>query len=68
MKQPPKEEQINFDTLGCTNKSIFLKYQRYGKTQISQLHFDNDNTYWQYMGALGSDGNSHIREYYIKTK
>lgn len=68
MKLPAKEERINFSVLGCTQQSIVLQYQRYGKAQISQLHFENDNTYWQYMGAAGSDGNSHIREYYTKTK
>jgi hypothetical protein len=66
MKLSPKKEQISFTTLGCTDKSIVLQYERYGKAQISQLHFENDDTYWEYMGASGSDGNSHIREYYTK--
>jgi hypothetical protein len=68
MKLPSKEEQISFNVLGCTDKSIVLQYDRYGKTHISQLQFENDNTYWEYMGTAGSDGNSHIREYYTKTK
>jgi len=68
MKLPSNEEQISFNILGCTDKSIVLKYERYGKTHISQLQFENANTYWEYMGSSGSDGNSHIREYYTKTK
>ncbi len=68
VKLPPKKEQINFSILGCTDNSVVLQYERYGKAQISQLHFENDNTYWEYMGAPGSDGNSHIREYYTKAK
>ena len=68
MKVPAKREQINFDVLGCTDKSIVLKYERAGKARISKLHFDNNNTFWEYMGVSGSDGNSHIREYYTKTK
>lgn len=68
MKLPAKEEKIGFTVLGCTDKSIVLKYQRYGKTHISQLQFENDETYWEYMGAPDSDGNSHIREYYTKAK
>ncbi|WDE07589.1 hypothetical protein SG34_012280 [Thalassomonas viridans] len=68
MKLPPNEERINFSVLGCTDKSIALKYQRYGKMRISQLHFENDNTYWEYMGTSASDGNSHIREYYVKAE
>jgi hypothetical protein len=68
MKMPSKSEQISFDVLGCTDKDIVLKYERYGKVRISQLHFDNADTYWEYMGVSGRDGNSHIREYYTKTK
>jgi hypothetical protein len=66
MKLPSKEEQISFNVLGCTDKSIVLKYERYGKIHISQLQFDSDNTFWEYMGTPDSDGNSHIREYYTK--
>ncbi|NQZ80884.1 MAG: hypothetical protein HRT52_07690 [Colwellia sp.] len=68
MQLPSKEEQISFNVLGCTDNSIVLKYNRYGKTHISHLQFENDNTYWEYMGTSDSDGNSHIREYYTKTK
>ncbi|WP_227006681.1 hypothetical protein [Shewanella donghaensis] len=68
MKLPSKEEQISINVLGCTDKSIVLKYDRYGKKHISQLQFEDDKTYWEYMGTAGSDGNSHIREYYTKTK
>lgn len=68
MKRPPHEEKISFDVLGCTDNNIVLKYERYGKARISQLHFENDNTFWEYMGVAGRDGNSHIREYYTKTK
>lgn len=68
MKIPSKEENISFNILGCTDKSIVLEYERYGKIQISQLHFENENTYWEYMGTSGGDGNSHIREYYTKVE
>ncbi len=68
IEHPASEERITFDILGCTEKSIALQYKRYGKTEISQLHFENENTYWIYMGAAGSDGNSHIREYYTKSQ
>ncbi|MFT6991394.1 MAG: hypothetical protein ACJASL_003381 [Paraglaciecola sp.] len=68
MKLPSKEERLSLDVLGCTDKSMVIKYERYGKTHISQLHFENDNAYWEYMGASGSDGNSHIREYYTKAQ
>jgi len=68
MKLPAKDEQVTIKVLGCTDNSIVLKYERYGEEHISQLQFENTNTYWEYMGSSGSDGNSHIREYYIKTK
>ena len=64
--RPSQEEKINFDVLGCTEKSIVIKYERYGSERISQLHFDSDDSYWVYMGTPGSDGNSHIREFYYK--
>lgn len=66
IKRPSKEERINIDILGCTDKSIVLKYERDGKVKISQLHFDNDDTFWEYMGVAGRSGNGHIREYYNK--
>jgi len=68
MQIPSKEEQISFNVLGCTDNSIVLQYNRYGNTQISHLQFENGTTYWEYMGTSDSDGNSHIREYYTKTK
>lgn len=68
IKLPPKKEKINFNILGCTDKSVVLKYERYDKAQISELHFENDNTYWEYMGSSDADGNSHLREYYTKIK
>ncbi|NOU51441.1 hypothetical protein HG263_12965 [Pseudoalteromonas sp. JBTF-M23] len=68
MKLPAKEEHIKFDILGCTHQSIVLKYERYGKAQLTQLHFEKDNTYWEYMGTSDGDGNSHVREYYNKVK
>ena len=66
MKLPANEENIGFNVLGCTDNSIVLKYERNGQTKISQLHFENENTYWEYMGVAGKDGNSHIREYYTR--
>jgi len=66
MKRPPSQEHITYNVLGCTSKSIALQYERYGEKKISQLHFENDDTYWVYMGAAGADGNSHIREYYTR--
>lgn len=66
MTMPAKEERINYSILGCTDSSIVLQFERYGKTQISQLHFENETTYWEYMGNSQNDGNSHIREYYTK--
>ncbi|MFY8350569.1 hypothetical protein AAEU29_08560 [Pseudoalteromonas sp. SSM20] len=63
---PAKEELINYSVLGCNDTSIVLQFDRYGKTQISQFHFENETTFWEYMGSAKSDGNSHIREYYIK--
>ena len=68
IKLPKTTEKIKFNILGCTNQSIVLKYDRYGQAQITQLHFDDSSTYWEYMGVSGSDGNSHIREYFTKTK
>ncbi|MCC2616302.1 hypothetical protein LJ739_08620 [Aestuariibacter halophilus] len=68
IKMPAKHELIPYDILGCTETSIVLKYDRYGETRISQLHFDSADTYWAYMGTAGGDGNSHIREYYTKTQ
>jgi len=68
IKQPPKEERINIEVLGCTDKSIVLKYKRNDKVKISQLHFENDDTFWEYMGGAGKSGNGHIREYYTKTR
>ncbi|WP_102798843.1 hypothetical protein [Bowmanella denitrificans] len=68
MKRPPSEERITFNVLGCTSKSIAMQYERYGEKKISQLHFENEDTYWVYMGSAGTDGNSHIREYYTRNK
>jgi len=68
IKRPSKEERINIDVLGCTDKNIVLKYERNGEVKISQLHFESDNTYWEYMGVAGRSGNGHIREYYTRTK
>ena len=68
MKRPSSEQQIQFEVLACTDNSIVLQYERNGHLQISQLHFENDDTYWVYMGAADSDGNSHIREYYTRNK
>lgn len=67
MKRPASEEHITFSILGCTTKSIAIQYERYGEKQISQLHFESDDTYWVYMGRTGADGNSHIREYYTRS-
>ncbi len=68
MKRPPKEERININILGCTDKSIILKYERNGKAKISQFHFEGKGTFWEYMGVAGRGGNSHIREYYTKIR
>lgn len=68
MKRPASEERINFNVLGCTINSIAIQYERYGKKEISQLHFENEDTYWVYMGTAGTGGNSHIREYYTRNK
>lgn len=68
MKLPSSEERVKFDILGCTNNSIVLKYERNGKVGVSELHFENDDSYWVYMGRAGADGNSHIREYYTRNK
>ena len=68
IKRPSKEERINIDILGCTDKNIVLKYERNGKVKISQFHFENENTFWEYMGVAGRGGNGHIREYYTKAR
>lgn len=64
--QASSEEKIKFDVLGCTPQSIVIKYERYSQVNISHLQFENDNTYWEYMGTANNSGNSHIREYYTK--
>lgn len=66
--RPSSLERVPFSLLGCTENSVALQYERYGKKEISQLHFENDDLYWVYMGAAGADGNSHIREYYSRQK
>jgi hypothetical protein len=66
IKRAPKEERININVLGCTDKNVVLKYERNGEVKISQLHFENDDTFWEYMGVAGRSGNGHIREYYTK--
>lgn len=68
MKRPSSEEHINFNILGCTSKSVAIQYERHEKTEISQLHFEGEDTYWVYMGVSGAGGNSHIREYYTRNK
>jgi len=68
MERPASKELVNFNILGCSEKNIVLKYERNGKTHLSNLHFENKDTYWVYMGKVGSDGNSHIREYYTRNK
>ena len=66
MERPASKEHLNFNVLGCTDKSIVLKFERNGKEQIAQLFFENDDTYWTYMGTADGSGNSHIREYYTR--
>ena len=61
-------ENINFNVLGCTENSVVIAYERYGQVQISQLHFEDKDTYWMYMGEAGRSGNGHIREYYTRVK
>lgn len=68
IKVPAKEERININVLGCTDSNIVLKYERNGSEKISQLHFEDNGGFWEYMGVAGRDGNSHIREYYSKNK
>jgi hypothetical protein len=68
MMRPSSEEHMNFNVLGCTENNIVLKYEQNDKVQISTLYFENKDTYWVYMGKVGSDGNSHIREYYMRNK
>jgi len=67
-KKEATEEKLNFQILGCDLNSVVLKYERSGKEQISHIQFENDNTYWEYMGKPGRSGNGHIREYYSKIK
>ena len=67
IKRPAQKERIDINVLGCTDKTIVLKYERSGEIKISQLHFDNDGLFWEYMGVAGRSGNGHIREYYVKT-
>ena len=68
IRQPSKKERITINVLGCTDKNIVFKYERNGKVKISQLHFENDDVFWEYMGVVGRNGNSHIREYYTKAR
>jgi len=68
IKRPPKEERIDIEVLGCTDENIVLKYERNDEVKISQLHFENDDTFWEYMGVAGRSGNGHIREYYTKMR
>jgi len=68
IKRPSKKEHIKIDVLGCTDTNIVLKYERDGEVKISQFHFENDDTFWEYMGVAGKSGNGHIREYYSKIK
>ncbi|MEW6997412.1 hypothetical protein AADZ86_06895 [Colwelliaceae bacterium BS250] len=66
MQRPASKEQLDFNVLGCTAKSMVLKFERNGKEQIAQLFFESADTYWTYMGTAEGSGNSHIREYYTK--
>ncbi len=68
IKRPASKEQIKFSVLGCNANSIVLKYERNGKARISHYKFENENTYWEYMGSPGRSGNGHIREYYTKNQ
>jgi len=68
IKRPSSTERVKFDILGCSKNSIVLTYERNGNVGISELHFENDDSYWVYMGRAGADGNSHIREYYTRNK
>lgn len=66
IERPSTTEVLDFEVLGCTPQSMVIQYTRHEKPQISQLQFENDNTYWEYMGKPGRSGNGHIREYYTK--
>ena len=65
---PASEERIEIEILGCTPDSTVIKFERYDKVHIAHLNFENKNVFWQYMGVPRQDGNSHIREFFVKKR
>ena len=65
---PASEERIAIKILGCTADSTVIQYERYDKEHIAHLNFENKNVFWQYMGVPRQDGNSHIREFFVKKR
>ena len=63
---PSFAEESAYQSLGCTENSIAIKTKVADKWQISLLNFVTEDMYWVYMGDPESDGNSHIREFYIR--
>src|SRR5687767_8336958 len=43
-------EAVSYMLLGCTDSTIAIKYSLYNTEFISQLYFQDANTYWEYLG------------------
>ena len=61
-----KTEEINYRVLGCSEKGVVIEYRRYGDAQISHFQFDDQNTFWEYVGRPGQSGNGHVREFFTR--
>ena len=65
---PASKERIAIKILGCTPDSTVIQYERYDKVHLTHMNFENQNVFWQYMGNPQQDGNSHIREFYVRKR
>ena len=59
-------ETVDYDLLGCTESVVVIRFSLYGAEMISKLHFEDRNTYWEYLGDTNPVINAHAREYFVR--
>jgi hypothetical protein len=59
-------ETVSYVLLGCTDSTVAIKYSLYNTEFISQLYFQDKNTYWEYLGNTNPVMNAHSREYFVR--
>lgn len=60
------EEIVAYELLGCTDNQVVLKYELFDQEVIYILNFENEDTYWIYVGTPSFSGNAHYREFFVR--